>query len=310
MVTRSLVLVAIDRATAVERTVGVALRIAKQDGIEVHALHVLPGQGAAYVPDRNAPPWVTQSDGESGMNSRLAALRQSAGREGVTLRVVTLGGSPAHVIPAYAQLHKASLLVVERDYGSWRFWRHARVVGQLARRSPMPLLVLPPARRTVEARPVAGLRRILTPVDFSIASAVAMRTARELASRHGAGLILLHAMDDVPRHMVYSGSEAWRVMQRLPARARTVAERLQRKAATFGAGDVTAQVVTGDPDRAIVAAAAQNDADLVVMGVAPRSWLDRLVFGSTLPAVLRRANVPVLVVPVIGGDHEWHEPAS
>jgi universal stress protein family protein len=41
------------------------------------------------------------------------------------------------------------------------------------------------------------------------------------------------------------------------------------------------------------------------MGIAHRSWLDRLVFGSTLRRVLQRATVPVLVVPVVGGAYAW-----
>ena len=69
-------------------------------------------------------------------------------------------------------------LVVERDYGSSRFWRNSRVVDAMARRSPIPLLVLP-KRRTTE-RDESAPRRILTPIDFSIASAVALRTAVDL----------------------------------------------------------------------------------------------------------------------------------
>jgi hypothetical protein len=41
------------------------------------------------------------------------------------------------------------------------------------------------------------------------------------------------------------------------------------------------------------------------MGVAPRTWIDEVVSGSTLRGVLRRTNTPVLVLPVVAGDHEW-----
>ena len=308
MVDRPVVLVAIDHATLVERTVDAALTIAKRDGLEVHAIEVVRGRAAAYVHERRAPPMVYPRDGTD-VRSRLATMAESAARDGVRLRNVTVGGMPEHVIPAYAQLHQARLLVVERDYGSSRFWRNARVVGDLARRSPIPLLVLPPARHT-QARAGARLNRILTPIDFSIASAVALRTARDLAHRHGAGLLLVHAMS-VPQRTVRSGSEAWRVTEQLPSRARAIVERLRTKAAALGADDVAAQVVTGDPNRAIVATAEKSEADLVVMGVAPRSWLDRLLFGSTLYAVIRRVNVPVLVVPVVAGDHQWlNDPRS
>jgi nucleotide-binding universal stress UspA family protein len=191
------------------------------------------------------------------------------------------------------------MLVLERDYGTSRFWRNGRVVDEVARRSPIPLLVLP--ERQPRERNESRLRRIVTPVDFSIASAVAVRTAADLARRHGARVTVVHALKDVPQHMVLSGSEAWEVVWRLPAQMEAMAERLRRKVALFGAHDVDAEVATGVVDGAILQIAERSDADLVVIGVAHRSWLDRVVFGSTLRRVLRRATVPVLVVPVVAG---------
>jgi nucleotide-binding universal stress UspA family protein len=300
----TLVLTAIDARTSLERTVGFALTIAKRDATEVHAIEVVSNRGAAHVDDWNPPPLARDSGGESKIKARLAPLRKSAELDGVALRTVTLSGQPERAIPAYAQLHEASLLIVERDYGSSRFWRTPRVVGELSRRCPMPLLVLPPIIMPGTEAAVS-LNRILAPVDFSIASAVALRTARDVAQRHGAGLILLHALENAPPGMVFSGSEAGREARRLPSQTRAAVQRLERQAAAFGVNDVTAQVVTGVPNRAITDAAKNSEADLVVMGVTPRSWIDRTFFGSTLIAVLRRATVPVLVVPVVAGDHEW-----
>jgi hypothetical protein len=77
-----------------------------------------------------------------------------------------------------------------------------------------------------------------------------------------------------------------------------------------GARDVATHVATGDPGGAIVDLAARGEVDLIVMGVPHRSWLDRVLFGSTLRRVLRRATLPVLVVPVIAGDYTWPEPAE
>jgi nucleotide-binding universal stress UspA family protein len=107
--------------------------------------------------------------------------------------------------------------------------------------------------------------------------------------------------------MVFSGSEAWRVLQHLPARERQVAGQLRHRAALFGDANAQARVVTGDPGPAIVSASSEADADLVVMGVAPRTAFDQWAFGSTLRTVLRRVRTPVLVVPVVGGAEPWHE---
>jgi nucleotide-binding universal stress UspA family protein len=148
------------------------------------------------------------------------------------------------------------------------------------------------------------LKRIVATVDFTVASAIALRTAVDLSKRHGAHLTILHAME-AARHMVFSGGEARRLVQRLPAQAKVLTERLKRKAIAFGSADAEPLVVTGDPHRGIVETATERAADLIVMGVAPRSWIDETAWGSTLRAVLRRSKTPVLVLPVVAGAHEW-----
>jgi nucleotide-binding universal stress UspA family protein len=303
MLKRQLVLVAIDHTTDVERTMGVALGTARARGADVHVIHVVPHRAMHVDDGTDRWPFEPHDDLSVGSGARPASMPRSADHDGVRVRRVTLRGEPAHVIPAWAQLHDASVLVVERDYGSSRFWRNGRVVAAMARRSPVPLLVLPKRRTT--GREESAPRRILTPIDFSIASAVALRTAVALARRHGARLTLVHTLNDVTRHMTFSGGGAWEVMRQLPAQKEAAAERLRRKASFFGADDVDTEVATGLADGAILESARRSDPDLIVMGSTHRSWLDRVLLRSTLRRVLRRARVPVLVVPVVAGAHTW-----
>lgn len=143
------------------------------------------------------------------------------------------------------------------------------------------------------------------PVDSSIASAVALKTAVDLSTRDGAHLTLVHALRDVPRELVFGAGEAGELIRRLPERMTAIADALRRKAATAGAKHIETNVVTGLAHGAILDAADRNEADLIVMGVARRSWVDRMAFGSTLRRVLRRASVPVVVVPVTAGTQPW-----
>jgi nucleotide-binding universal stress UspA family protein len=216
-------------------------------------------------------------------------------------------GKAEAIIPAYAQLVGARAIVVERNYGTPRIWRSAAVVRRLSRSSPVPVLVLPAQGPALDRVTRGDISRVVVAVDSSVGSAVALRTGMALARRHDARLTMLHAIKNVPDHMVFSGSEAWRVMQRLPAQKRQMAGQLRQRAALLGHANAHAQVVTGDPGSAIVSAASEADTDLVVLGVAPRTALDQWVFGSTLRTVLRRARTPVLVVPVIGGAEQWYE---
>lgn len=302
MMKREVILAAIDHASDLERMMAAALGTGGARGADIHLIRVMPSRAVPESGDQGL--WVLEPhDDRVHAGARLASMAPSAGPDGVRVHHVMLRGTPEQVIPAYAQLHDAALLIVERDYGIPRFWRNGRVVNRVAHHSPIQMLVLPARGRRAPARP--ELRRILAPTDFSIASAVALRRAVELSRRHGARLTLLHAVTDVPRHTAFSGSEAWEVIRRLPARLDATAQRLRRQAAFFGAADIATEVATGDAHGAILEVANRSDADLVVMGIAHRSWVDRALFGSTLRRVLRRASAPVLVVPVVAGAHTW-----
>jgi Universal stress protein family len=52
------------------------------------------------------------------------------------------------------------------------------------------------------------------------------------------------------------------------------------------------------PHRAILSTALEIKPDLIVMGLPTRSVLDTVFMGSTTSPVLRRAQCPVLTVPV------------
>jgi nucleotide-binding universal stress UspA family protein len=288
---RPLVIVAVDGSPETERTVEYAVSAARERSAELHAVQVVRRDGALWV----AP------ESETKLRATLRALRPLAESEGVSFRIVTLRGKPDRVMAAYAQLTGVSLIVVGRNYATPRLWRGVAVTSRLTRHSPVPVIVVP---SRLEKKASVSLKRIVAAVDFTVASAVALRTAVALSKRQGTSLTMIHAME-VPRRMVFSGGEAWRVVQTLPAEARVLAERLKRKAIAFGSGHAEPVVVTGDAARGIVEAATETAADLIVMGVAPRTWIDEAASGSTLRGVLRRAKTPVLVLPVIAGAHEW-----
>jgi nucleotide-binding universal stress UspA family protein len=130
MFKRQLVLVAIDDATDVARTVAVALSTAKARGADLHVIQVVPYR-AMHV-DVSPDLWTLEPHDDRRVNigAQLASIRRSADDDGVRVGSTTLRGTPEQVIPAYAQLHQATILVVERGYGSSRFWRNGRVVNE------------------------------------------------------------------------------------------------------------------------------------------------------------------------------------
>lgn len=144
------------------------------------------------------------------------------------------------------------------------------------------------------------IERILVPVDFSPCSRLALQYGIDMAQRFGASLTTLHVYE--PPH--YVGD----VMVQLPEKSSvTVHEYVRRQSAqlldelidtTAGLDDVAfdRRLVSGVPHIAIVDAARDMKADLVIMGTHGRSGLSHLLMGSVVEKVLRQAPCPVLVV--------------
>ncbi len=84
---------------------------------------------------------------------------------------------------------------------------------------------------------------------------------------------------------------------RLTARAETIAGRALALARARGVA-AESRVVEGNPGEALVAAALQEQADLIVLGSHGRRGMQRLLLGSVAETVVKTAPLPVLVVPI------------
>ena len=91
MLKRPPVLVAIDHATDMERTIDVAVSTAKANEANVHVIRVAP-HGATRGADRTSR--GVRASGRFGVTSeRLASVLRSAGHDGVCVRNVTVRGN-------------------------------------------------------------------------------------------------------------------------------------------------------------------------------------------------------------------------
>jgi nucleotide-binding universal stress UspA family protein len=142
-------------------------------------------------------------------------------------------------------------------------------------------------------------RNILVAVDFSGASLNALAEALALPQRSGGHIRLLHVLDGFPYETVYSGSRAFRLIDDFRARVARVNRRLRSliPPEALNRAKIDVATVSGVTHDAILAAASEQRADVIVLGRSRRSHLERFVSGSTVQRVLRRATTPVLVVP-------------
>jgi len=137
-------------------------------------------------------------------------------------------------------------------------------------------------------------QRILTPIDFSDYSRLALDHAVAIARWYESRLTVLHVTPSPGRigELGYDGA------------ASTVGDAdLEDKLRRFVAEEVPptlpvdTQLREGDPVGMIVRMVDELPADLLVLGSHGRSGFDRLLLGSVTERALRRAPCPVLVVP-------------
>ena len=300
-----LFVVPVDFAPEMEATVSAAFALAKECGTHVHLLEAVRSPGPSLF-DQGASLQSAKQITSSGDWSRLEDSIHAAERRGTKVRVIAYRGDATTVIPSHLHLTKARLLVIGLHYGTSRWRRNASVVTRLSRTVPTPVLILPP-RFGLQKRKSLVFGHVVSAVDFTVASAVAVRTAVGLMRRTGARLTLVHALPSAPQQMVFSGAEARGAANRLQAQKTKVAQRLLKRVPAPARLRVDVRVTTGNPPRRILETASRVKADLLVMGVPPRSRLDEMLFGSTLRNVLRRTKIPVLVLSVPAGAHKWSE---
>jgi nucleotide-binding universal stress UspA family protein len=150
------------------------------------------------------------------------------------------------------------------------------------------------------------LRRILVPVDFSQHSQTALAFAAALAERFGAELVLLHVVQDLALFLPEADTGMPVVMPPTEQMTAAVREGLTRflRDNRLEGRKVCEEVREGPPHAEIVAYAAENAIDLIVMGTHGRTGLSHMLLGSVTERVVRTAPCPVLTV-----RHPQHERA-
>jgi universal stress protein A len=153
------------------------------------------------------------------------------------------------------------------------------------------------------------VKKILCPTDFSEPSFAALRTAEELALHFSAELTLIHVIPPVPvpspfpDPLMASGFDVPLYQQELAVYSENtlkevVAQRVSKEVAC------RIMVVTGDAAQQIIAGAAQETPDLIVIATHGQTGWRRLVFGSVAEKVVRWSSCPVLTIQAPRGEEQ------
>lgn len=130
-------------------------------------------------------------------------------------------------------------------------------------------------------------QNILVPTDGSDGTRRSLTHGLTIAERFDA---TIHALSVVPEGPLGT----FQADEGIPTAERAV-ERVEVEATREGVDVVTA-IERGVPHEEILAYAADNEIDMIVMGTQGRTGLDRVLTGSVTERVIRMADIPVVTV--------------
>jgi nucleotide-binding universal stress UspA family protein len=145
-------------------------------------------------------------------------------------------------------------------------------------------------RRTSE---FTSIKKVLVAVDLSEQSEATATYAAELANFFGASLTLVHVHDPAPLYE-YASETTCTVLDEQREDLEKLLDELTQQVRKLGL--VCRSVfLDGDPAKQIVALASDIDADLIVTGSRPSTFLGSLFSQHKAPQIMHYAPCPVLV---------------
>lgn len=272
-----------------------AVAMAKWYESRLTAIHVLappfPQPPILFAEFPTATPTVAD---RRACEEELQIWLEPARRAGVTTDVIVAEGNAAPRILEHASARKAGSIVMG-THGLSGFERFmlGSVAEKVLRWADCPVMTVPPSDRTAAKVPYTQL---LCPVDFSDSSLAALRFASSLAEEADAKLTLLHVFE-WPRDNDL-------IAQRfdVPEFRRVIEEEARGRLDALITEDLrtwckpSTKLAYGKAYEEVLALAAREATDLIVIGVRGRNPLDLSLFGSTTNHVVRRASCPVLTL--------------
>jgi nucleotide-binding universal stress UspA family protein len=265
-------------------------------------LHVVPQwQPYANMPAYSPEPMLANPVLCEQIARDVSAFVAEAMADDVPVETVVREADPWREIVSVAD-EKAVDLIVMGTHGRGGFEQLllGSVAEKVLNRASCPVVtVCHEEGRTWEA---PGLvRTIVCATDLSPSSAPTIRYALSLASEFQGRLVLLHVLDGPahPDNPLYAHHLPTAVA--VLSQHEAIARQQMRDAVAPDARawcSVEERIVPGQAYEEILRVAAQESADLIVMGTRRHGPIARTVLGSTSQSVVRRASCPVVTVRI------------
>jgi len=274
-----------------------ALALAHRFKARLKVAHVIPRVPLEEA-DYFTAPWVMTPEARQRIDEEMRRFLAPAREARIIHEAEVCEGDPGRMIASLADEMEADLVVMgTHGRGGLEHLLLGSVAERLIRRLPCPVLtVCHEEGRTWEAPGL--ITRIVCATHFSETSSEAFRVALSFADPSHSEVILLHVVEGAPDFgdvtyiaLPYAGP----LRQDLERYAR---ERLSKMIEGVESGGVriTPRVVSGRAYKEILRTAAEERADLVVVGAQGHGVVEHMLSGSNAQHVIRRATCPVLTV--------------
>lgn len=140
-------------------------------------------------------------------------------------------------------------------------------------------------------------KSILMPTDFSQGAEEAFEHVKDIAKSMGSFVHLLHVIQPVvyPAGIELAHESLVNLQEELEQVAHINLGKLEKRLNDLGI-KTKSTILLGTPSEQIAEYSLENNIDLIVIATHGASGIERFLFGSTTERVIRRAEIPVLVV--------------
>lgn len=147
-----------------------------------------------------------------------------------------------------------------------------------------------------------NIKNIVFATDFSSNSIFAFKCAKSLAAEHNAKLLILFVQKDTEDTRFHYSIARLSPENTKDVIKKNIEEHFSRYIEKNGGDfkDYEKIVRHGKPFAEILEFSKERSADLIVVGSHGRTGIEHVMIGSTSERLVRRAKIPVLIIP---GEH-------
>lgn len=277
------ILAGIDFGKDSESVLAYASHFAKISGATVDLLYVIdylttpPAYLSSYIEEEKKI-----------AEKKFEELKKQLSDSGISSNTEIIVGRLQESFEAEAKKKHADMLVLSFISHTLRRSSSEKLIKSLQ----MPMLVVRGEKAEASKTADIRIRKILCPTDFSDISEAALNIARELKDVFSSKLDVIHISSEYGLEKIKTHEDKERTIQELREKSKSNLDEFLKK------NTMWEKVIIGEgkPERKIVAFAAENDTDLIVIGARGLGLIKGMLIGSVTDAILKTSPCPVLVV--------------